>query len=322
MRELITRNLHLKVIAFTLTLTLYSFVLAESEMTQTYTLQPEVASMPSDHVLLRELPPITVELRGSRRGFARLDPDALRTLPITITNTTQTQHSIRESDLRLPSHLEVLSIRPSRLPIDMERLVERILPVRENRRGNPAPGFELTEIRIEPNTALITAPVSYFDDLRVAFTETIDLGGATGTLREEVGLAFQRPYVDYGEQRFILTAVVEAQVGERTLEAVPIQLTGDTTRCALSHESLELRVTGPVSVVDGLEPSVILAVTSCPDALLLGAGTHTFAPTISNLPRSVEIAEQIPETVLVTVAALPEISPATPLETEGSGTLP
>jgi hypothetical protein len=43
---------------------------------------------------------------------------------------------------------------------------------------------------------------------------------------------------------------------------------------------------------------------------------------ISNLPRSVEIAEQIPETVLVTVAALPEISPATPLETEGSGTLP
>lgn len=317
MRELITRNLHLKVISFTLTLTLYSFVLAENRTERTFALEPEIVDLPANHVVLNELGDVSVTLAGSRRGFARIDPDALRTLPIAIDQADVTRWEIRAADLRIPAHLDVVSIDPPWIAIDMDQLVTRVLPVRENLRGSPARGFEISGVTVEPGEIAVTAPSSYFPELSAAFTQTIDLAGSSGTIREQVGLSFQRPYVNYPDTPVSVTIQIDAEVEERLLDDVPLRVVNGEGRCTSEQTSVRLSLVGPKTVIDALNPEIVFATVDCAEYLARGPGQHLTGLSVKNLERSVEVAEALPNEILLTVEAPVRARPVPPLE--GSG---
>lgn len=315
MKELLTKNLHLKVISLTLTLTLFSFVLAENETEREFTLEPEIVDLPPNHLVLNELGEITVRLAGTRRGFARFDVEAFRRFPVAIERPDVSRLEIRASDLNIPSHLEVVAIDPPWLAIDLDQLVTRELRVRENLRGTPARGFEIGEIRVEPQTIAVTAPSTYFPELAAAFTDTIDLAGTRSTIREQVGLSFQRPFINYADEPVWVTIVIDAEVQERVLEEVPLRVVNGDNRCTSAQASVRLSVVGPKTVVDALDPTIVFATVDCAEYVARGAGQHVASPSVKNLEQAVEVAEVLPNEILVTVTP-----PAPPrLPNEGSG---
>ncbi len=316
MKELLTRNLRLKVISFTLTLTLYSFVLAENRTERTFVMEPELVGLPSSHVVLNELRDVSVTLAGSRRGFARLDQEALRRLPISIDQPDVTRWEIRAADLPIPSHLDVVAIDPPWLAIDMDQLVTRVLPIRENLRGSTARGFEISDVNVEPSEIAVTAPSSYFPELSAAFTETLDLAGSSGTIREQVGLSFQRPFVNYPDTPVSVTIQIDAEVEERLLDAVPLRVVNAEERCSTEQTTVRLSLVGPKTIVDALDPAIVFATVDCAEYLVRGPGQHLAGLSVKNLERSVEVAEALPNEILVTVVAPAPVRSANP---EGSG---
>lgn len=314
MKELLTRNLHLKVISFTLTLTLYSFVVAENEISQTFEARLDVVDFPPEHVLLSELPEVAITLRGTRRSFARLDRDRLGRLDVDIERPDQTRWEIRESDLPIPASLEVVSIDPPWVALDIDQLVTQVVPVRENLRGSVARGFEIVAVDVDPSEIALTAPSSYFPEIDVAFTETINLANSSAPIVQEVSLAFQRPFVNYPDLPIRVRIAIEAEVAERRLESVPLVALNDAGRCSLQQHAISVDVTGPQSVVDGLQADVLFAAVECDEYLERGPGTYTSQPAIRNLPPSVEVLVMEPTDILVTIS---EPEPA--VELEGSG---
>ncbi len=311
-------NLHLKVISVTMTFMLYFFVISEKEKTREFTLAIEVGQLPAGYALLSELPDVRVAVTGSARGFARLDSEALRVLTLDVRRPDQTRWEIREDDLDLPRHFTIESIEPRWVEIALDRLVEREVVVRPNIRGEPARGYEITETRVEPASVSVSAPASYFPEMDAVFSEWIDISDSNQTVAADVGLLIQRPYVHYAaDTQFQVTVEIEAQFETRLLEGVPMHTTGaNTERCSLDVASISVRINGPKSLVQAVEPYDIFAAIDCAPFLESGPGLYTPTPIVRNLASPMEVVETEPHVVQLTVSPPPE-PPA-----DGSGDLP
>lgn len=303
MKQLLATNGHLKVLAFTLTVVLYFFVLAEKETTREFTVDVTVGRVPAQHVVLNDLPDVTVTISGSTRAFGRLDSEALRKMTIDIVDPTMRRREIREADLGLPRSFTIRSIVPRWVEIDIDELVERELPIHPVVRGTPARGFEARDPIATPPTLTVSAPSSYFPEFEAIFTESIDITGASEPVARSVGLSIQRPFVTMPpETRIEVTVDVVTVVETRTIERVRVLVTGpNASRCAVDLTSVAVTVTGPKTLVDAIEAGDIFASIDCETLAAAGAGVYTPEPVVKNLPRGVTVVEIVPTVLQLTV---------------------
>jgi hypothetical protein len=312
-RRWLTENPHLKALALTLTVLLYASVVGEKTAVREYTLNTRIGHLPADTVVLNELPPVRVAVRANARAFARLEAEAPRVVTVNIDDPTQERWEVRASDIGMPRHVTVESIYPRWIPLEIDVLEQRSLPVRAVVRGQPARGFEASTASVEPQQLAVLAPTSYFADLDAVFTDALDISGATGTVVADVGLAIQRPYVTFPERSSVqVTVNVSAVVETRTLDGIPMLVSGrDAARCVVDVDTVTVSVTGPKTVVDALDPADLFAAVECSAFAEQGAGIYTPTPSIKNLPASVTVVDLVPAALRLTV--LP------PADADGSG---
>lgn len=304
MKRLFTKNPHLKVLAFALTVVLYFFVLAEKETTREFTVEVDIGRVPAGFIVMNEIPDLTVQVSGSARAFGRLDPEALRTITIDVADPEAQRREIREADFGLPRHFRVASIVPRWVDLEVEELEERELPVRPVVRGTPARGYEASDPVTTPDRIAVTAPSSYFPDLDAIFTEGIDITGASAPVSRSVGLSVQRPYVTWPPDTRVRVHIdVVTVVETRTIEGVGMLITGPhAARCWVNVGSIAVTVTGPKTLVDTIEPSEIFAGVDCDAFVQLGPGVYTPEPIVKNLARGITVVETVPALVQLTVA--------------------
>lgn len=302
MSRFVGNNMHLKVLAFTLTVVLYFFVLAEKETTREFTVALEIGRVPAQHVVLSDLPDVTVTISGSARAFGRLDSEALRSMVIDVRDPDMQRREIREADLDLPRSFTVESIVPRWVELDLDELVSRDLPIHPVVRGNPARGFEASDPVATPDRLTVSAPSSYFPEFDALFTEGVDITGADAPVARSVGLSIQRPFVTFPpDTRVEVTVDVETVVETRTIERVRVIMTGPAELCAVDQTSIAVTVTGPKTLVDAIDPTDIFASVDCEEHAVRGAGMYTPTPSLKNLPSGVTVVESMPALLQLTV---------------------
>lgn len=303
--RLITHNLHLKVVAFVLTMTLFVFVTTSDVRQRDFTVRLTVTDVPSGWTLLESPPSVVVTLEGTARAFSTLDRDSLRSLEIGPIEAGQNTWQIRPEDFDLERGLEVVSISPQTVPVRLDERVEVDLPVVINTRGEPAQGYELLSQTVVPETIRVSAPGSYFPDFQSVETETIDLSGLVRSTERRVSLNIQRPHVHYSRD---IPIVVRLEVGtvesSRTLVDLPIHPTGtETEGCSVEPDRFRISVSGPQSLVDSMDSSNIYGTIDCDAWSEEGPGTYLVEPALQNVPAAVDVGDRLPQTVTVSIVA-------------------
>lgn len=319
----IRNNLHLRIIAFILTLTLFLFVRQEEDETRSYRVELDVVDVPARMVLLNEPGSVTITLRGTGRSFARLDSESLRHLEIGPLRPDTRSWQIRPEDFELPTSISVTSIMPPEVPIQLDRLEDVEVYIEPNFRGELPEGYRLFGTRIEPPTVRLTAPSSVMADLTVAHTEAINLDGLLGERRVRVELDLQRRFVTYPREEPIFVTL-DVGIAEDTLgiAEVDVQLTGGRLeRCRLVDETIAVTLSGPESIIDELDPTALYAAVPCDEIVERGPGLYPLAPTLPTLPASITTDEMTPRVVRVEVTPPPEVLLPV-LDDEGSGESP
>jgi YbbR domain-containing protein len=304
-------NLHLKLLSFTLTLTLFFFVLAENRKTRVYRVGVDIHDIPSGWVLMEQPGDVRVSVQGTARSFSRLDPESLRTVEIGPIQPGQRTWDLRVEDFGLPPGLQVVDMEPEQVTLSLDEIAERELPINVNLRGRLPDGLELLAAFVEPESITVSAPRSYFPEFDEVFTEALDLSSVSGPVRRRVGLALQRQFVSYDRtSEIVVTVDVGLVEAERTLE-IPIQIVG-SGGCTADDLIASLSFRGPDRIVASADTLGIFATVDCNALAARGAGVYVEAPTVRNLPASIEIVNLVPREIRVTVP------PA--LAVEGSGT--
>jgi YbbR domain-containing protein len=199
-------------------------------------------------------PPRTVDvmLTGSRN---KLDDLTALDLVATVDISEQQpgERVLRLADkavISLPQGVKVDGYQPSAIPIRLEPIIERQVPIEPKLEGKPANGYQVYAVRPTKGAVLVRGPESRVNVLQKVLTESIWLSGHKETFTA------QNLNIDVPDSKLDLVDPIVSVVIEIAEAPVERTFTGVRFVNASSGDAPTLTVTvsGPPSILDKLQP--------------------------------------------------------------------
>lgn len=146
-----------------------------------------LVNMKRDLVLMSSVPDtVSLQLRGplTRALNSANPPEVL--LDLSDARPGLNSYPINPSDIPLPADVEVVSVDPPAITLELERQETRQVPVRPAVTGIPAPGYLIGEIRFLPAVFTVQGPESLLLALEYIDTGAISIEGAAGPVEAMV----------------------------------------------------------------------------------------------------------------------------------------
>lgn len=169
--------------------------------------QLTLVNIPSNLVLVSGVPDtVLVQLRGplSRAIDPRVPLEVL--LDLSSAQPGSNSYPINASDIPLPPEVELVSVEPAAITLELERRQTLSVAVRPVITGSPAPGYQLASVRVLPVQLTVQGPESRLEGLDFVETSPVSVDGATGPIQATVQPALPDPLL-------------------RLLSSIPIQVT-------------------------------------------------------------------------------------------------
>ncbi len=276
----------------------------------------------------RTLPaPIPVTLRGLEPALVVVRSDQPNAV-VSVRAPRQTLDALRMDDVELTLNLAGLgpgtwdvpitgvmrqnnarltSIEPTIIQVTLERELTRTLPVRLEVQGEPAPGYELGETRIDPALVTLTGPTSVVERVsiaavtvnmlnsKVSFAGLVTVRLLDSALQTVTGVALDASRVN-------VTVPVTQKVGFRDV-AVKVNLVG---QAAPGYRITNITVSPPIVTLASSDPQQVQALPGVVDTLpidLNGADSDVIVRRSLALPAGVNLAGE--QTVFVQISIAP-----------------
>lgn len=182
------RNLPLKVFSLLLAAACWFVVSSEEDHVQDFSAPIDYINLPSTLDLSgKVVDTLAIRLRGSEPALRTLAEDRLQArIDLARAAPGDQTIAITREMVHVPSGVEVVRLTPELVPLRIERLVKRQVPVVAEFAGRPAFGFEKRKHVIDPPTVTIEGPASEVGRVTRATTGTILLEDQTGDYRVEI----------------------------------------------------------------------------------------------------------------------------------------
>jgi len=153
-----------------------------------------LVNMPRELVLMSSVPDtISLQLRGPLSKSLDAAAGLEVYLDLADARPGTSSFTIDAAGIPLPSDVEVVSIEPSAITLELERLVSNNIALQPMMEGVPAPGFAIGEIRISPLQVNVQGPESRVLELETVETTSVSVEGATGPVEATVLPRFTDP---------------------------------------------------------------------------------------------------------------------------------
>jgi YbbR domain-containing protein len=151
---------------------------------------------PRGFLILDPIRTVNVRLLGSKNAIRQLNPSTVSVqvnLPQGEEGTVTV--NLSDDDILVPPGLEVVSIEPNLIRVQMEREVTQRVPVIPQLVGQPAEGARVEEPEVFPNQVLVSGPASMVKDLESLTTRPVSLNDRTTTFEETVAVMATDPLI-------------------------------------------------------------------------------------------------------------------------------
>jgi hypothetical protein len=245
---------------------------------------------------------ISVQVRGTRNVVQRLVAEGIAPLEIDLEGRTAGPLRFTPEMFRLPSSLAVETITPPEVDVTWDDYAERTLPLRPRVAGQPAPGFRVTHVDVNPTEATVRGARAILERLQeVALAETrID-----GRSEDVVALAPVRL-----GQKFVTVTPESAQVSVRLRAEMRIKRVGPVA-IELLHRATDLEMDvrpgtvreavleGPASIIKGIDAQSLRAVIDVANVRDATADPIERTTRIEGLPPGVRVLGTTPPTFMI-----------------------
>lgn len=184
-------NLGYKVLAIVIALFLWLVARGSSSVERGFDIPVVLQGVPDELVVVDQgADVVNVRLLGPRSALRNFNPERLEyPLEISEAKPGQADFEVDLSRFDLPRGARVVSRSPSRIALSLERRIGKTVKVKPDLDGQPAEGFRVTKVSVEPPRVRITGARSEVLRLSEVATETIDVAGATGPVEREVRIS-------------------------------------------------------------------------------------------------------------------------------------
>lgn len=168
--------------------------------------------------------------------------------------------NLEEGDVRRPRRTRVTGISPGRITAEIDRLEEKVLPIRVTFRGSPRRGYRVAETRVYPPEVKVTGPAGILETMSEIPTEPITVMGRQVTFDSQAALQSVSPFVRDPLPEVNVIVVMGRELKERVFRRVRVDILRDPIRfdqVRLEPREVDLHLKGPEPVMDGLTAAAV-----------------------------------------------------------------
>jgi len=152
-----------------------------------------LVNVPADMVITSEVPRfLSLRVRGPLSQLRALEP-AQTGVVLRGVGEGEREFPVETRNVAVPAGVTVLAVSPSAVPLRLERLTQRRVPIKVTLVGTPAEGMMVVTVAAEPAEALLWGPRLQLDALASVATEPVSVDGADGIITALVGLRSPNP---------------------------------------------------------------------------------------------------------------------------------
>lgn len=270
------RKLGLKILSVLIATMLWLAVGGEQVVERTLRSPLELQNIPEGLEVVGDAPStVDVRVRGASSTLGQLSAgDVVTVLDTASAKPGRRLFHVTPDQVRVPFGVEVTFVGPATVPLLFERQTTRMVPVAAAIEGQPAPGYFIERLTVEPPEVEVVGPESALRALQQAATEPVELNGATQPVREIVNIGLPDSSARLRTTRTARVTVSIAPVrAERTFNALPVRMRNLGAR--LSARATPSNVAATVRGADDLlqtlpADDVVMSV----DLSGLGPGTY------------------------------------------------
>jgi YbbR domain-containing protein len=151
---------------------------------------------PRGFIVLNQVHSVNVRLRGSARLIRQLNPYQVNVqVELAQPQPGTVNVNLGPENVLMPDGLEVMSLEPNTIRVELEREVSQRLPVVPHLVGEPAAGSIADEPEVFPNQVLVTGPESLLAKVQSLSTRPLNLDGHALTFEETVSVVPPDPLI-------------------------------------------------------------------------------------------------------------------------------
>ena len=236
---------------------------------------------------------VKIQVNGPRTLLSLLDPERLSVrLDLSGLGPGQASYKINPSMFNVPRQTTVTNVSPSEVILDVDRVVQRDIPVHVDVDGKPAQGYEVASAEAKPATVMAIGPSRYVNTLGQVPTEPVDVTGVNGDVERRVDLENPNPAVALTAGRVEAKVHVGEKVSDREFRAVSVEVRDSDYKFNVAPNRATVVVRGPMLKLQELDPNGIAYV----DAKELTPGSHE-VPLQVELPEGMQVVHSSPEKI-------------------------
>lgn len=288
---------------------------------------PEQATVLIDQIVTRAIP-VELEVRGTvarghEPGEPLVEPDeiiisgtTMQVEPLAFARATVFLNNDRETVVARPQLIiynrQGRIASTSGLDISTEQ-VQITIPIDETAgvaeklitvswRGEPAPGYRLLGVEVDPPSVLVEGLPTQLTQLTRVQTEVIDITGLEETFRQQVVLDLPSGIALVEVEEIFVTIEIEPLLTTSVYNLAPeLERLDPTLQAQIRPEKVQVVLFGPLPILDTLlEDEVTVKL----DLLGLGIGTYNLAPIVDFPDRGVELRSVQPSLISVEITEL------------------
>jgi YbbR domain-containing protein len=261
-------NLPLKLGSLLLAFLLWFVIAGEKTSEMGLSVPLELQNFPTDLEITGDpVNSVEVRIRASPGIIHNLGPGEV-TAHLDLARATEGERIIHltEECIRVPFGVRVVKVNPAILTLNLEKTIERTVPVRPRILGRPARGYEVGGVTSRPAEARMAGPRSRVQEVDSAFTEPVSVEGADSSIQKAAALGLEDSLLRIqGDPRVEVRVEIRAIQSIRVFDAVAVVVRGGQAQ----PQPATVRVTlhGPEMALQGVAPGAIRAYVD-----LAGAG--------------------------------------------------
>jgi YbbR domain-containing protein len=294
LKNLLRRNMGLRIISLLLALGLWIFVNAgQHGSVESFNVPISYRGLPFGFVVVNPHPDyVRLQVSGPRTLLSLIDPTRLTLrLDLSGVGLGQASFKIGPDSFAAPRGTNVTSISPSQIVLDIDKMVNGQVTVRIDTVGKVADGYRVTSMQSTPATVQVRGPSKKVSLLQTIETEPIDVTGMSTDFSREVFLVTPGGTMRVKPQQVTVKIAVGPLIKNVDFRGIPIDVRNSDYDFTVTppHVNITVRGAAPEIAKLALKGAIYL------DADGMMPGVYNMPIQIS-LPQGIELVHESAQT--------------------------
>ena len=198
----------------------------------------------------------------------------------------------------VPPGINILSVRPSYIKVDLEKKIVKSFPVSVPYTGKEAPGYAALSARIEPDKVILTGPESVVKSIKNLKTKPVDLTKAKESFKKKMPVDLKGLNAESEPAIVTVFIPIEKKQVIKIFKNVPIELKNSESKDSVSPSTIMLTIKGGHDILNQKEIKEKIKVSI--DVKGLKSGVYVRRAVI-DLPLELIMTEAQPEIFTVKI---------------------